>query len=362
MPSPHPDQIRQRVADYSAPAHSHVAVPDAHAAIAAFVSAQLGGQAVSIVESRRLSGGAIQENWLLTALLGRDFQPRRWVLRTDAPSAVAVSMGRAQEFAVLGVAHKAGVAVPAPYWLCRDPAVIGRDFFIMQVLSGTAVGHRLVNDPALPDGQRRALCRDLGLHLARLHRVAPGDAPTLDFLPPPAAHPALASIAQYRDFLDALGEHQPVLEWGLRWCEVHAPPPRPARLIHRDYRTGNYMVDDGRLTGILDWEFTGWGDPWEDIGWFTARCWRFGRTDRVAGGMGRLDDFLAGYAGLADRRPTDGELVFWQVMAHLRWAVVALQQARRHLSGQQRSLELALTGRMVPELEQEILALTGGAA
>ncbi|MNF12669.1 hypothetical protein D3C80_2142390 [compost metagenome] len=47
-------------------------------------------------------------------------------------------------------------------------------------------------------------------------------------------------------------------------------------------------------------------------------------------------------------------------MAHLRWAVIALQQAERHLSGQQRSLELALTGRLVPELEYEILALTSG--
>ncbi|MNH35246.1 hypothetical protein D3C79_959160 [compost metagenome] len=53
-------------------------------------------------------------------------------------------------------------------------------------------------------------------------------------------------------------------------------------------------------------------------------------------------------------------LRFWQVMAHLRWAVIALQQAERHASGQQRSLELALTGRMVSELEQELLLLTQG--
>jgi hypothetical protein len=45
-------------------------------------------------------------------------------------------------------------------------------------------------------------------------------------------------------------------------------------------------------------------------------------------------------------------------MAHIRWAVIALQQAQRHLSGVERSLELALTGRIVAELEQEIIALT----
>ncbi len=45
-------------------------------------------------------------------------------------------------------------------------------------------------------------------------------------------------------------------------------------------------------------------------------------------------------------------------MAHLRWAVIALEQGARHVSGREFSLELALTGRMVPELEQAILRAT----
>jgi hypothetical protein len=42
-------------------------------------------------------------------------------------------------------------------------------------------------------------------------------------------------------------------------------------------------------------------------------------------------------------------------MATVRWAIIALQQAHRHTSGEQSSLELALTGRMVPEMELDIL-------
>ena len=60
-------------------------------------------------------------------------------------------------------------------------------------------------------------------------------------------------------------------------------------LCHRDFRTGNYMLDIGSrgatLTGILDWEFAGWGDPDEDIGWFCCKGWRFSRLDREAGGI-----------------------------------------------------------------------------
>jgi hypothetical protein len=38
--------------------------------------------------------------------------------------------------------------------------------------------------------------------------------------------------------------------------------------------------------------------------------------------------------------------------------VIAIDQAERHLSGKETSLELALTGHIVPELEWEILNMT----
>jgi hypothetical protein len=48
-------------------------------------------------------------------------------------------------------------------------------------------------------------------------------------------------------------------------------------------------------------------------------------------------------------------VLYFEVMATVRWAVLALQQGQRHLSGEQRSLELALTARLVPELELDAL-------
>lgn len=340
--------------------YPRIDLPQALTPLGLFLAGQTRSDSVRIDHCERLSGGAIQENWLLAATLetGGHRVERRWVLRTDAPSSVAVSMSREEEFAVLRAVHQAGVKVPEPLWLCRDPAVIGRDFFVMQALGGSASGHRLSTDRHL-EALRGELCRELGRSLALLHRITP-DHPALGFLPAAVADPAQASIDQYRQFLDALPGSHPVIEWGLRWCEVNRPEPWSSRLIHRDYRTGNYMVDNGQLSGVLDWEFAGWGDPREDLGWFTARCWRFGRPDRQAGGVGELDDFLDGYEAVSGHRPDAEELRYWQLMAHLRWAIVALQQAQRHLTGQQRSLELALTGRMVPELEHEILNLSGG--
>jgi len=309
---------------------------------------------VRIIRHERLPGGAIQEN----ATLDVEVTGGPWsgqhalVLRSDAPSGIAVSLGRAQEFAVLRVAHAAGVIVPRPLFLCRDPGVLGREFFVMERLPGVAAGHRLTREPSLvPDGD--ALARELGANLARIHAIRP-PCPGLE-APSPSANHALATIGNYRAQLDRQHDAYPTLEYGLRWCERHAPAPIGVTLIHRDYRTGNYLVDNGRLSGVLDWEFAGFGDPREDLGWFTARCWRFGGADREAGGIAALEPFLRGYASVAGHRISRSELDYWQLMAHLRWAVIALQQSRRHLAGGERSLELALTGHIVRELEYEVL-------
>lgn len=325
-----------------------------------YLAAKTGAKQVTIKKMARLSGGAIQENWGMDVVIeGGDYMGEQaWVLRTDAASAVAVSLGRPQEFAVLSVAHAAGVTVPEPLWLCRDPQVLGRDFFIMKRINGVAAGHRLVREASLVPN-RALLGEELGATLARLHTVKPPQA-SLDFLPAPHDNHAMAMVAEYRRHIDEIEVSRPALEWGLRWCEIHAPASAPACLIHRDYRTGNYMVDQGRLTGVLDWEFAGWGDPREDIGWFMAKCWRFNANEREAGGVAHAEDFLRGYESVSGRSFSADELRYWQVMGHLRWAVIALQQAQRHLSGKQPSLELALTGRMVAELEYEILNLTSG--
>ena len=45
-------------------------------------------------------------------------------------------------------------------------------------------------------------------------------------------------------------------------------------------------------------------------------------------------------------------------MAHIRWAVIALQQGDRHDSGAERSLHLALTGRISDTLEYRLLQMT----
>jgi aminoglycoside phosphotransferase (APT) family kinase protein len=329
---------------------THGAAPPA---LAGWLIGALGAGQVQVANWRKLSGGAIQENWAFDAKVrgGAQAGEIACVLRTDAPTGVAVSHGRAEEFAILKVAHEAGVKVPAPLGLCADPNVLGKPFYVMRRLDGTALGHILVND-AKWHGDRVKLARDLGAELAKLHAVLPPRA-ELSFLKMPAGSPALSAIAEYRAWLDTYRDPRPALELALRWLERHAPPTVAVTLCHRDYRTGNYMADAQGLTGILDWEFAGWSDPLEDLGWFCAKCWRFGLWDREAGGVGARADFLAGYGHAVDA----DALRYWEIMAHARWAVIALQQGERFVGGGEMSLDLALTGRRIAELEFELLTM-----
>jgi aminoglycoside phosphotransferase (APT) family kinase protein len=332
--------------------------PAATEKLAAFLTQAAGARRVRVAALEPLSGGAIQDNRRLRAEIeGGDFAGTLdTVVRMDAPSRIAASHDRVSEFAILKSAFAAGVNVPEPLWLCADPGVLGRPFFVMRRIGGSGAGHKLVKDAA-ERGYGESLAAELGEELAKIHAI-PWPAPGLAFLSAPSQAPAFALVSAYRDFLDDLAEPAPAVEWGLAWLARTAPPKGALALCHRDFRTGNYLVADGRLAAVLDWEFAGVGDPDEDLGWFLAKCWRFGKAEHEAGGIGARETFVQAYERKAGRTVNRARLGYWEVMAHVRWAVIALQQAERHVSGGQESLELALTAHVVPELELEILDRT----
>lgn len=335
----------------AAPAHN--ITPDPHA-IARFLRDACGASAVRVAPLVLLSGGAIQQNWEASVDIadGPWQGAHTWVLRTDAPATVASSLPRAREFAIIRFAHNRGLLAPRPLFMCDDAGIIGQPFFVMEKLPGVAAGHKVVR----LELDRRALAHELAAAAARIHAIRP-PLPELPFLKTFLARDVIAAC---RAWLDTLNEPHPVLEWGLRWCERRAPghDEEETTFVHRDFRTGNYLVHDGKLAGLLDWEFAALGNPLEDIGWICAKCWCFRHEHHIVGGVADLDDFIPAYEAASGRKVPAAALRYWQVMAHIRWSIIALQQAQRHLSGVEPSLELALTGKIVAELEWEVLQLT----
>lgn len=330
--------------------------PESLEGLEAWLAGKLRAKTITLGPAKLLSGGAIGENWRLGANVGGGPHEGThvWVLRTDAHSRVATSHQRHHEFACLRAAYEAGVTVPEPIAECADPGVIGAPFMVVGYAAGVGQARRIVRDPDI-DNFGEALVEHLGSELAKIHSIRP-PRQDLDFLEVPDGPPALSVISDLQGHLDLVPEPQPALEYVLRWLHDNAPPQAGLVLVHSDYRTGNYMVEHGELTAILDWEFSHWGDAHEDVGWFCAKCWRFGADAKEAGGVGSREALYRGYNAVSDTPIDPAQVPYWEIMAAARWAVVALLQGERHHSGEEESLELILTGLMAPEMAFDALS------
>ncbi len=306
---------------------------------------------VKVQRAQLIPGGASKEAWAVEAMTPEG-ELELLVRRAAGGVIYSETLSLGQECGVLQVAYESGVRAPKPYGHLEDLG--GREAFVMERLEGESIGRRVVQKPEFA-ATREILPRQMAEELLKIHAIPFEQLPSLpgDRKGPAAAH-ALATLERE---LAALDEPHPVIELGLLWLREHPPTSHGTVLNHGDFRLGNFMVNEKGLVGVLDWEFAHLGDPAEDLAWPLVRAWRFGADNLRLGGVGEVEPYLALYNALTDREIDLEDLYYWEVMGNVRWAIGALNQARRHLSGQERSVELAILGRLASEVEYEILSL-----
>lgn len=305
------------------------------------------GTSTAIERLAPLPGGASKEAWALD-LTTSDGRLELLVRRAGGGVIHSQTLPLEQEYRVVELAHGAGVRVPRPYGYLGD--VAGREAFVVERVRGETIGRRIVQRPELA-AARAALPAQMGEELAKIHDLALERAA---FLPTGRVGDLLARLERE---LDALEEPHPAIELGLAWARRHAPPSHGAVLNHGDFRVGNFVVSERGLEYVLDWEFAHASDPAEDLAWPLVRAWRFGVDHLRLGGVGAVEPFLERYNALTGRAVPLGALFYWEVLGNVKWAIGRLTQSRRHLSGQQRSVELAVLGRLASEVEYELLDL-----
>jgi aminoglycoside phosphotransferase (APT) family kinase protein len=304
-------------------------------------------------EVKPLHGGACQENFRVELELHGE--PVRLALRSDAPTSLPNSIRRQVEFDVIAAAVKAGVKTPAARWLSKGLLRDGADAYFLDWANGEAIGRRVVRNPEL-EGARKALPEQLAESLAKLHQVTPAAAPELK-VSLAANGPARGALDDLRRQLDGVPGVYPAVEFALRWLEARQPTSEEVVLTHGDFRTGNFLVAPTGLTAILDWEFSHFGSPYEDLSWLSVRDWRFGRLDKPVGGFAERAPFYAAYEQHSGRKVDPEQLVWWEIVGNLRWAVGSVYQGERYLSGEQTDLELIAISRRNVEMEFEALRL-----
>jgi len=294
-------------------------------------------------------GGASRETWLVEG--ERD----RWVLRRDPEGSVSL-VPIAEEFALVDRAREAGVPVPSPVALEPAGGRLGTAGMLMSFVEGTSVAPRILRKPEYAIA-RSNLPGQLATALARIHAIDPVGLGGI--LPASARDPAIDQIEEWEQQLDEIGEPLPAVELGLRWLRANAPEPAGPRLVHGDFRLGNFIVDEEGLAAVIDWELAHLGDPTEDIGWLCIRSWRFGHDELPVAGVGGLDEFVTAYEAAGGAAVDLDRVRYWEAFGNVKWAIICARQAHDHLSGVRRSHELASLGRRICEPEWDLLQLMG---
>jgi aminoglycoside phosphotransferase (APT) family kinase protein len=326
-----------------APAPSEPAAEDGQRparADAAQIARRLGellGEA-PLDEPQRLSGGASRTTYTFDA-------PARGALVLQVAGARAPDHALRSQADLLAAAARAGVPVAAVVAHGPRDDVLGGEWIVMQAVEGTADPKRILHHDGVPAADE--LLDSVAAALAAVHRM-----PADEQLAPALGAP----LQQLRATYDSLGQPHPVFELAFSELGRDRAPAQRA-FVHGDFRMGNLLVAAHGVSAVLDWELCHLGDPVEDLGWLCVPAWRFDRPDLPAAGLGTREQLRAAYQAHAGRAVDAAELARWELAGTLRWGVICVMQAFRHLSGAQRSVELAVIGRRACEVEWDLLEL-----
>jgi aminoglycoside phosphotransferase (APT) family kinase protein len=316
--------------------------------LASVVSRHLGCEA-RVEHPRRLTGGAVAETWSFNAIC----EDRRYELilraarratRLDPHYPDKEAEARIQQVTI-----ERGVPVPRVRFILEEGDGFGVGY-VMDRVEGETLAPRILREDKYA-GAREVMARQCGEILARIHTVNPPELPEL------AVFTNKDQVDHMESLYASFGQSHPVFDFTLRWLREHLPADVNPRLVHSDFRNGNFIVGPEGIRAVLDWEMAHFGDPMEDLGWICVNSWRFGHIDKQVGGFGELEDMVEGYeaagGGVVDRR----RVHFWEVFGTLKWGLICLIQAFTHLRGNVRSVELAAIGRRVSETEIDLVNL-----
>jgi aminoglycoside phosphotransferase (APT) family kinase protein len=273
------------------------------------------GADARIVEARVASAGMSDDTWMVTVTQGG--KRTELVVRRQRPGGpLREHSDPERHFRLLEALVSQPVPAPVPLWYEPDADLIGGPSMAARKIEGTVVvpwsrsGRQFLRDA----GAGR-LGESFVATLAAIH-ACEWQGRELDLLAVDGVDPAEDAgnrIAVLRAAVERYQvEPEPVLVDALCWLEANRPEPRPAALVHGDYRTGNVVFGPDRINGVLDWEFARLGDPTSDLGWLLGPTNRLG-SDLAAYILPR-ERILELYERHAGWAPSRHSLHFWEVL------------------------------------------------
>jgi len=185
--------------------------------------------------------------------------------------------------------------VPTVYWLDRDSTDLGTPYYVMEQLPtiGTASDYQSYHSHGLyfdaTPQQRTTMWWGCVQAIADVHALDWRSLRLEKLLMPQRGEQPLEQVVEYCDELLTWGSpesRRQELVDAVEWLRdnIYQPEPRTG-VVHGDYRIGNALVHEGRVTAVLDWELAYIGDHEADLAWLLFVDWACAEYQ----GVSRLD-------------------------------------------------------------------------
>jgi aminoglycoside phosphotransferase (APT) family kinase protein len=311
------------------------------------------GAPTTIEGLSRIPGGASRETYRFDAVVGGQVRPL--ILRRD-PTGSLIDTDRSLEYLAFQSFH-GRAPVPEPIVLDTEGAELERPFFIMSRVDGGAAASPFTVQPYHEHAQ--AIGEAFFAALGAIAATDPAGLPLAKAAEAPEPGDCWrVALDHWAKVIETDEQHpQPIVRAAIRRLR-RAPPPPPAavRVVHGDYRTGNFLHDgQGRILAILDWEMVHLGDPLEDLAWAIDPLWGHYDDNRVAGMIPRAEA-LAIWSTASGLSVDPEALAWWELFSAVKGQAIWTSAAREYRQGGFKDPILAISGWYTARRHDQILA------
>lgn len=210
------------------------------------------------LEATLITGGKSNLTYLVT-----DGTHEHVVRRPPLGHVLATAHDMSREYRVMAALTSTPVPVPAMIALCEDVDVLGAPFYVMQRVAGTPYSRAAQLEPLGPE-RTRLISERLVDTLVDLHAVDYRAVGLGEFGRPDGY--IGRQVARWKTQLAASTSRElPGMDELVARLDAGVPTGGEGTIVHGDYRLDNALVQDDRITAVLDWEMSTLGDPLSDV-------------------------------------------------------------------------------------------------
>jgi aminoglycoside phosphotransferase (APT) family kinase protein len=317
------------------------------ATLTAFLHEQVFPEAdeVIISDMTRPAGGASWETWMIDVAVrrGSDEEPRRLVMKRAPDTGPLAPYLVSKDVVIFETLAASDVPVPHLLAWTEDRSVFERPFTVTDFVEGRCDDITRVERWPVWQESREALGYEIIDTLAALQRFEWRGTDLPSVLGPRGSQKVrvAASVDRYlTPLIESAVERgiaQPLWRDMGAWIKENAPDLDEDEMvvIHGDYRFGNFLWQDTKISAVVDWERAMLGDPMADLAFICMPLSRRLQPDLMGKALSYpqlVERYEAATGRRVDIRRIQYWGVFWQFIEGVNSTRGLLQSFHAHRS------------------------------